>query len=116
MKYIVVNSIRIHCSTQPVKNFIRGSTVSVAETGNDPAGPVLTVGGNLTHFSINYKKHGGNLTGAVQTNDSIYDTYQLKSKEGAFVVDVEPHSSADKAGIQKGDVIIELNEKKCLIF
>lgn len=49
-------------------------------------------------------------------NDSIYDTYQLKSKEGAFVVDVEPHSSADKAGIQKGDVIIELNEKKVSDF
>jgi serine protease Do len=45
------------------------------------------------------------------TNDLV-KKYNLKTKQGALIVDVIPGSAADKAGIQIGDLITELNKKK----
>src|SRR5258706_9025951 len=38
--------------------------------------------------------------------------FELKSAEGALVNQVIPDSPAEKAGLQRGDVITEINKKK----
>ncbi|RAP30799.1 hypothetical protein DID78_01955 [Candidatus Marinamargulisbacteria bacterium SCGC AG-343-D04] len=45
------------------------------------------------------------------TDDDMLD-YNLTSREGAFVLEVKPGSTADKAGIKPFDVIIEIGGKK----
>jgi S1-C subfamily serine protease len=37
--------------------------------------------------------------------------FQIEEKKGVVVVDIEPQSQADTAGLIPGDVIIELNEQ-----
>ncbi|RAP31905.1 protease [Candidatus Marinamargulisbacteria bacterium SCGC AG-414-C22] len=49
-------------------------------------------------------------------NDAVMEEYNLRSRDGALVVDVEPNSSADQAGIKRGDVIIKLGNKKITDF
>ena len=44
--------------------------------------------------------------------DDIMNQYDLPSKEGAFILSVQPNSAAEKAGIRAGDLIIELGGKK----
>ena len=38
--------------------------------------------------------------------------FDLDQSEGVLVTNVEPDSPADKAGVQRGDIIIEVNRKK----
>jgi len=38
--------------------------------------------------------------------------FDMKQSEGVIVVDVKPDTPADRAGIQKGDVILEVDRKK----
>lgn len=55
----------------------------------------------------------GMLGVAIQPiNDEIMKTFNLSSRTGALVVDVEPYSSASNAGIEINDIIIELNNKR----
>ena len=49
-------------------------------------------------------------------SDEIALQYNLSSKEGAFVVSVQPGSSADKAGVKANDIIIELGGVKVTDF
>jgi serine protease Do len=44
--------------------------------------------------------------------DDLARSLKLSSKEGAYVIEVKPNSSADIAGIKPGDLIIELGGKK----
>jgi S1-C subfamily serine protease len=44
--------------------------------------------------------------------DDLARSLNLSSKEGAYVIEVKPNSSADIAGIKPGDLIIELGGKK----
>lgn len=45
-------------------------------------------------------------------DDNLAKALKLKSKDGALVGDVSPGGPADKAGIKRGDVIIEFDGKK----
>jgi len=38
--------------------------------------------------------------------------YGFRTEEGLIVVEVKPYSEADKSGIEKGDIIIEVNRRK----
>lgn len=42
-------------------------------------------------------------------NEEIKDFHKLKSKQGAYVIKVEPDTPAEKAGLKRYDVIIELS-------
>jgi serine protease Do len=46
---------------------------------------------------------------ANDINDELKEVLNLKSKKGAMINSVEPGTPADKAGLQKLDVIIEIN-------
>jgi serine protease Do len=39
-------------------------------------------------------------------------SFNVQPSEGVLVVDVKSNSPADKAGMQRGDVILEVNRKK----
>ncbi len=45
-------------------------------------------------------------------NPSLAKEFKLKDNKGALVSDVTPHSPAEKAGFQSGDLILEFNGKK----
>jgi len=45
-------------------------------------------------------------------NSGLKKKYQFRSNSGAVVVRVDPNSSADRAGLQEGDVIIKLNRQR----
>jgi len=47
-------------------------------------------------------------------DESMAKVWKLKSTEGALVGDVTPNGPADKAGIQRGDIITNFNGKKIL--
>jgi serine protease Do len=46
-----------------------------------------------------------------ELNEEVERHYGLKANQGVVVVGVEPESPAHKAGIKKGDVIVEVNQK-----
>src|SRR5207253_892688 len=48
----------------------------------------------------------------VANNRALQARYGLASADGAFVGSVEPGSPADQAGIQPGDIVVELAGKK----
>jgi serine protease Do len=45
-------------------------------------------------------------------NEAIARRFNVEERQGVVVVDIEPNSAADEAGIVVGDVIVELNEAK----
>jgi len=47
-------------------------------------------------------------------DESMAKAWKLKSTEGALVGDVTPSGPADKAGIQRGDIIMNFNGRKIL--
>lgn len=42
----------------------------------------------------------------------LAETFGVKDQEGALITDVIPASPADKAGLKKGDIVVECNGKK----
>ena len=42
----------------------------------------------------------------------LAETFGVKDLEGALITDVIPGSPADKAGLKKGDIVVECNDKK----
>jgi serine protease Do len=46
-----------------------------------------------------------------EMNEQVGRRYGLEAEQGVVVVGVEPGSPAQKAGIKKGDVIVEVNQK-----
>ena len=44
--------------------------------------------------------------------DEVIDKFNLKTNQGALIIEVKPGSAAAIAGIKKGDLIIELNGKQ----
>jgi S1-C subfamily serine protease len=42
-------------------------------------------------------------------NDAVREQFEIEASEGVFVVDVVPGSGAEAAGIQQGDVIVEID-------
>jgi serine protease Do len=49
---------------------------------------------------------------AQQVTPEIAESMKLKEVKGALVSDVTPNGPADKAGIKRGDIIVELNGNK----
>jgi S1-C subfamily serine protease len=50
--------------------------------------------------------------GLAQLSAQLQSKFGIKSKSGAAVIDVEENSSAARAGLQPGDVILQANNKK----
>jgi len=73
---------------------------------------------NMAEFVINQLKEGGKVVRGwlgvyvQKVTPEIASSFGLEEDEGALVSDVEPGSPADKAGIKRGDVIVEFNGKK----
>lgn len=53
----------------------------------------------------------GNHALAGFTVENVHQSGRSKSSSGVVVTDIEPDSSAERAGLQKGDVIREINRK-----
>ncbi len=57
--------------------------------------------------------HRGYLGVLIQpVTPDLADAFDLKSNKGALVAQVEPNTPAAEAGLEEGDVIVELNGKK----
>ncbi len=73
---------------------------------------------NMAEFVIKQLKEGGKVVRGwlgvyvQKVTPEIASSFDLEEDEGALVSDVEPGSPADKAGIKRGDVIIEFDGKK----
>lgn len=73
---------------------------------------------NMAKFVINQLKDGGKVVRGwlgvyvQKVTPEIASSFDLEEDEGALVSDVEPGSPAAKAGIKRGDVIVEFNGKK----
>jgi serine protease Do len=73
---------------------------------------------NMAEFVINQLKDGGKVVRGwlgvyvQKVTPEIASSFDLEEDEGALVSDVEPGSPADKAGIKRGDVIVEFDGKK----
>jgi len=50
----------------------------------------------------------------TEISSRIQSEYDLPSREGAFIVRVQPRSPASRAGLQPGDVIISIDGKKII--
>ena len=46
-----------------------------------------------------------------EITDALVKKYRLREKEGVIVISVEPNSSADEAGFQLGDLILQINKQ-----
>ena len=73
---------------------------------------------NMAEFVISQLKEGGKVVRGwlgvyvQKVTPEIAASFDLEEDEGALVGDVEPDSPADKAGIKRGDVIVEFDGKK----
>jgi len=92
------------------------NTAIISRTGgNDGIG--FAIPANVARHSMEQiLKHGRVLRGwlgvSIQpVDDSIAKAFGLKESRGALVGDVTPGGPADKAGIQRGDIIVELNNQ-----
>lgn len=47
-----------------------------------------------------------------ELNDALAEYFHVKENEGVLVLEVEPKSSADRAGIRAGDVILQIEGEK----
>lgn len=92
-------------------------------TGSDRSGGSIGLGfaipiNRIRRVLKDLKEHGkidrSWTTGIVVENISPYvaDYFRLKTANGVIVTDVEKNSPADNAGLEIGDVILEVNDQK----
>ncbi len=65
----------------------------------------------IREFKLKAVKLPWGMKGAT-VNPTLVQKYGLYTTYGVYVVDVDPNGEASRLGIQKGDVIIEVNGKK----
>lgn len=73
-----------------------------------------TLLGQVKGEKIVIKKYSGGAWIGVKISDitnNLAEKYKLKNKNGVLIEKVEDDSPADKAGLKKGDIIIEYNGK-----
>lgn len=66
----------------------------------------------IKHGKIKHPYIGVRLQDVEELGKDAIQYFNLPDNEGAIVVTVEPKSPAEKAGVQKGDVIREIDHKK----
>ncbi len=98
---------------------MRGEVIGITSMIASPTGGNIGIGfaipSNLARMVVKQLEEKGKVVrgflGVVPKDISEEErrTLDLKSRNGAFVVDVEPGSPADKAGLERYDVIIEFN-------
>jgi Do/DeqQ family serine protease len=98
---------------------LRGELVGINTAILAPAGGNIGIGfaipSNIVHAVMTQLvAHGevrrGDLGLSVQALDSdLAQAFGVDWREGVVIVDVEPGSAADRAGIRPGDLVVELN-------
>ena len=94
---------------------INTAIISGNSGGNVGIGFALPI--NLASSIINDLKEKGTVTRGwlgimiQKVTPELAESFGLKNSEGALVGDVIPNGPADKAGIQRGDVVIKFNNK-----
>ncbi len=96
-----------------------GEVVGITSNILSPSGGNIGIGfaipSNLARKIVKQLKDKGRVVrgylGVIiqPINEDIKEFLELESKQGAYVTKVEPDSPADKAGIKRHDVIIELS-------
>jgi serine protease Do len=100
---------------------IKGEVIGI-NTAINPSGqgigfaiPINEVKKVLDQLEIFGKIKRGWLGVMIQElNDDLAGSFHLKNKNGALISDVFENSPASKAGLQRGDVIIEFDGKKVI--
>ena len=107
----------------PVFN-LRGEVVGVNSMIYSPSGGNVGIGFaipiNLARSVVTQLKESGRVVRGwlgvvVQTvTPDLAQSFGLEEGHGALVADVAPGGPADKAGLQRGDIIIQFNDKPIL--
>ena len=75
--------------------------------------PVNMAENIMKQIIVNGKVERGFLGVSIQPlTDDLVDEFSLEGKQGALVADVTEGSAAEKAGLQRGDVIVSVNGKE----
>jgi len=100
---------------------LKGKVVGINSIIFSPSGGNIGIGfaisSNLTKSIIEKLKESGRVirgylgVGVYAINDDFVTLLKLDSKKGAVVNNVDPDSPADKAGLKRYDVIIEIDGK-----
>jgi len=99
-------------------NLIGINTAIISGEGGGNQGIGFAIPVNMAHNVMNQiVEHGkviwGYLGVAIQAVDSdISKAFGLPEGGGALIADVSPNSPASKAGLERGDIVVELNEQK----
>jgi len=98
---------------------MKGEVIGITSMIASPTGGNIGIGfaipSNLARKVVKQLEEKGKVVrgylGVIPKNLSEEErrTLNLKSRNGAFIVDVEPGTPADKAGLKRYDVIIEFN-------
>jgi serine protease Do len=98
---------------------MKGEVVGITSNILSPSGGNIGIGfaipSNLAKKVVKQLKEKGRVVrgymgvGILPITDDLKKSLKLKSKKGALVASVEPGLPADKAGLERYDVIIEVN-------